>query len=494
MISSNFYEPNRQSKTGVILVFGSSLYHLVRNLWFLGVYFFMEELDAQMMMISIVGAAIFLVLALCYSILYYLKFIFFIDREREEFVLQKGVFSSETISVPFDKIQQVNFKRNLLQRIIGVYSILIETAGSKEKEVEIKALSKVKAEQLSELLMSHIKTKIDRTIPEDEQVETTTDWQYSLNVLQLLKLGLSSNYLRGLLLLLTFYLTLKDQIFLRQVFPDEISVVGNNGFTFTPWTILLMLLAVLIVTVADTFIKYFNLHLKKTDLGLQVEMGLRKNKKVSLKAKRVQSIEISSNPIQQRLDLNKLKIFLATSADDSEKSVITIPGISQKFISRIKDHIHNTQIKQISQIVPNRMLIFRKIIRGLFPLLLLPLLIGYYELNLRLEWIILGIAGYTILLAGYQFLFFRSLKLSISEGFIVKYSGVWRRKQQHLEMWKLQSVSIIQPLWYKKQGLADLVFHSAAGDIYFEVIDENQAKPLMDYLLYKIESITEEWM
>ena len=494
MISSNFYEPNRQSKTGVILVFGSSLYHLVRNLWFLGVYFFMEELDVQMIMISIVGAAIFLVLALGYSILYYLKFIFFIDREREEFVLQKGVFSSETISVPFDKIQQVNFKRNLLQRIIGVYSILIETAGSKEKEVEIKALSKVKAEQLSELLMSHIKTKIDRTIPEDEQVETTTDWQYSLNVLQLLKLGLSSNYLRGLLLLLTFYLTLKDQIFLRQVFPDEISVVGNNGFTFTPWTILLMLLAVLIVTVADTFIKYFNLHLKKTDLGLQVEMGLRKNKKVSPKAKRVQSIEISSNPIQQRLDLHKLKISLATSADDSEKSVITIPGISQKFILRIKDYIHNTQIKQISQIVPNSMLIFRKIIRGLFPLLLLPLLIGYYELNFRLEWIILGIAGYTILLAGYQFLFFRSLKLSISKGFIVKYSGVWRRKQQHLEMWKLQSVSIIQPLWYKKQGLADLVFHSAAGDIYFEVIDENQAKPLMDYLLYKIESTSGEWM
>jgi len=494
MISSNFYEPNRQSKTGVILVFGSSLYHLVRNLWFLGVYFFMEELDVQMIMISIVVAAIFLVLALGYSILYYLKFIFFIDREREEFVLQKGVFSSETISVPFDKIQQVNFKRNLLQRIIGVYSILIETAGSKEKEVEIKALSKVKAEQLSELLMSHIKTKIDRTIPEDEQVETTTDWQYSLNVLQLLKLGLSSNYLRGLLLLLTFYLTLKDQIFLRQVFPDEISVVGNNGFAFTPWTILLMLLAVLIVTVADTFIKYFNLHLKKTDLGLQVEMGLRKNKKVSLKAKRVQSIEISSNPIQQRLDLHKLKISLATSADDSEKSVITIPGISQKFILRIKDYIHNTQIKQISQIVPNSMLIFRKIIRGLFPLLLLPLLIGYYELNFRLEWIILGIAGYTILLAGYQFLFFRSLKLSISKGFIVKYSGVWRRKQQHLEMWKLQSVSIIQPLWYKKQGLADLVFHSAAGDIYFEVIDENQAKPLMDYLLYKIESTSGEWM
>lgn len=496
MSSGNFYKPQQQSKIGVILIFGSSLYHLVRNLWFLGIYFFMKELDPQMIMISIIGAAILLFLALSYSILYYLRFIFFIDREREEFVLQKGVFRSETLSVPFDKIQQVNFKRNLVQRLIGVYSIIINTAGSKEKEVEIKALSKVKAEELAELLMSYTKrkVKVDQRITEDEKEQATIDWQYSLNVLQLLKLGLSSNYLRGLLLLLTFYLTLKDQFFLEELFPAEMVMINNPAYTITPWIILLLLIAVVTITVADTFVKYFNLHLKKSNLGLQVEMGLRKNKKVNLKAKRIQSIEISSNPIQRRLDLNKLKISLASSADDPDKSVITIPGLSQKFISMIKDYIYNTKIKQIFSIVPNRMLMFRKISRGLFPLLLLPFLMWFYNLDFRLEWIISGLAGYIVILAGYQFLFFRSLRLSVSEGFIIKYSGVWRRKHQYLEMWKLQSVSILQPLWYEKRGLVDLIFHSAGGDIYYEVIDENEAKPLMDYLLYKIESTSGEWM
>lgn len=164
MNRSDFYKPHRQAKAGVILVFGNSLYQLVKNLWFLGIYFFMKEQTPQTIMLSIVGALILLVLALGYSILYYLKFTFFIDPEREEFVLQKGVLSSETISLPFDKIQRVNFKRNLLQRIIGVYSILIDTAGSKEEEVEIKALSKAKAEELSEILMNHTETedKVDQ--------------------------------------------------------------------------------------------------------------------------------------------------------------------------------------------------------------------------------------------------------------------------------------------------------------------------------------------
>ncbi len=496
MNSSNFYKPHRQSKAGMILVFGNSLYKLVKNLWFLGIYFFMKEQTPQTIMLSIVGALILLVLALGYSILYYLKFTFFIDPEREEFVLQKGVLSSETISLPFDKIQRVNFKRNLLQRIIGVYSILIDTAGSKEEEVEIKALSKAKAEELSEILMNHTKTedKVDQKISQDNKEEAALNWQYSLNISQLLKLGISSNYIRGLLLLMTFYLTLKDQLFLEQFFPSEMDVVRNNDFGITPWTILLLLLAVVIVTVADTFIKYFKLNLIKTDLGLQVEMGLRKNKKVSLKGKRVQSMEILSNPIQKRLDLNKVKILLATSADDPGKSVITIPGISQTIVSRIKQYVYNDQIRQIFQIVPNRMFLFRKIIRGLFPLVPIPFIIEYYDLNFRLEWIIMGITGYLILLGGYQFLFFRSLKLSISKEIIVKYSGVWRRKKQYLEMWKLQSVSISQPLWHEKQGLANLIFHSAGGDIFFEVIDKNQAEILMDYLLFKIESTSGEWM
>ncbi|MDT0642522.1 PH domain-containing protein [Zunongwangia sp. F363] len=456
----------------------------------------MKEQTPQTIMLSIVGALILLVLALGYSILYYLKFTFFIDPEREEFVLQKGVLSSETISLPFDKIQRVNFKRNLLQRIIGVYSILIDTAGSKEEEVEIKALSKAKAEELSEILMNHTKTedKVDQKISQDNKEEAALNWQYSLNISQLLKLGISSNYIRGLLLLMTFYLTLKDQLFLEQFFPSEMDVVRNNDFGITPWTILLLLLAVVIVTVADTFIKYFKLNLIKTDLGLQVEMGLRKNKKVSLKGKRVQSMEILSNPIQKRLDLNKVKILLATSADDPGKSVITIPGISQTIVSRIKQYVYNDQIRQIFQIVPNRMFLFRKIIRGLFPLVPIPFIIEYYDLNFRLEWIIMGITGYLILLGGYQFLFFRSLKLSISKEIIVKYSGVWRRKKQYLEMWKLQSVSISQPLWHEKQGLANLIFHSAGGDIFFEVIDKNQAEILMDYLLFKIESTSGEWM
>ncbi|WP_158091612.1 PH domain-containing protein [Christiangramia flava] len=254
-------------------------------------------------------------------------------------------------------------------------------------------------------------------------------------------------------------------------------------------------MAIITVTVADTFIKYYGLRLKKSNSGLQVEMGLRKNKKVSLKAKRVQAIEILNNPFQQRLNLQKIKFFLASSPNDPEKSITTIPGISQELLSKILGYMHVNPIKkQVTQIIPNKLLIFKKISAGFLPLLLIPIISKFYNLNLPLKWLIIIISVYSVILLGYQLLYFRSLRLSFSEEFILKNSGVWENKQQYLEIWKLQAVSISQPLWYRKKNLVTLTFHSAGGDVSFELIDRNKAESLMDYVLYKIESTSRGWM
>lgn len=455
----------------------------------------MNELDSQTILNAAIVATIIFILALTYSILYFSRFVFLINPRTEEFVLQKGVFNSQTISLPFNKIQQVNLRRNLVQRLIGVYSVLIDTAGSKEKEVEIKALSRIKAEKLAELLISY--SRLEENIQQEEKEEKAAeDWHFSLNILQLLKLGLISNYLRGLLLLITFYLTLKDQFFLNKFIPAEfIMVEPNLDSPLSVWKIILLLLAIITVTVADTFIKYYGLRLKKSKSGLQVEMGLRKNKKVSLKAKRVQAIEILNNPFQQRLNLQKIKFFLASSPNDPEKSITTIPGISQELLSKILGYMHVNPIKkQVTQIIPNKLLIFKKISAGFLPLLLIPIISKFYNLNLPLKWLIIIISVYSVILLGYQLLYFRSLRLSFSEEFILKNSGVWENKQQYLEIWKLQAVSISQPLWYRKKNLVTLTFHSAGGDVSFELIDRNKAESLMDYVLYKIESTSRGWM
>lgn len=496
MSETNFYQPQQQSKAGILLIFATSLFHILRNLWVLGVYFLVGEINIRILFMVLSAAAVVLLAAFIYSVLYYVKFIFYIDEKNQEFVLQKGVFSSDVFNIPFNKIQQVNFKRGLLQRAIGVYSVVIETAGSGDKEVEIKALSRTKANILAEMLMdlSGRQVQEPELITEEEQRESRLQWEYKLDVPTLLKLGLTSNYFRGIALLIAFYFTLREQFMLEEVLPAEIPVSITGEIATTALLFLFLLFVGLVITVAETFIKYYNLHLIKTPAGLQVEMGLRTNTKISLKSSRVQLVQVLTNPIQQRLDLFKLKISLASSLDDLEKSQITVPGLTKDVVSQVQQYFYSSEVTEECHILPHKVLLIRKILRGLIPLGFGLVFLFMNPVYWSPLWVSGIVAGYLTLLILFQYFYFRKIRLSVSEKFLVKHSGIWMRKRQYLEMYKLQSVSVSQPIWYKRRGLVNLTFHSAGGDISYPLVRNKDAAPLINYLLYCIESTTKTWM
>ncbi len=501
MSDTQFHTAQRQSVTGVLLIFATALYHMIRNFWAVGVYLLIMDPDPRLLLFSGIGLAVLLIGTLGYSILYYLKFIFYIDEGRNSFILEKGVFNTDVVNIPFSKIQQVNFRRNILQRAIGVYSVVIDTAGSNDKEVEIKALSKEKADLLAELLMdlsTQEKGEAANSFTED-QIESShtpaTEWEYKLDFLTLLKLGLTSNYLRGLSILLAFYFTVRSQFSYSEEFPVELPYAVITEIFSTVVLILILLLVGMLITVAETFIKYYGLHLLKNKSGLQVEMGLRNNTKVNLKSRRVQLLQEETNPIHQRLNLYKIKISLASSRDDLNKDQIKVPGLSSEVVSKVKEYFYESEfIEESSRILPHRILLLRMIFRSVIPLIAGVLLLFLFMPDV--PEIPLGI-GAGLLIVGivlYQYFYFKAICLSISKDFLMKHSGVWNRRKHFLEMYKLQSVSLSQPVWYKKRGLVNITFHSAGGDISYPLVSKEEILPLMNYILFRIESTSKPWM
>ncbi|MGB7785627.1 MAG: PH domain-containing protein [Salinimicrobium sp.] len=500
MSDFDFSVPQRQSKVGLVLIFATSLYRLIRNLWVLLIYFLVRETDPATVLMLSLGTAAVLLLLLGYSIVSYLRFKFHIDEGNKEFVLEKGVFESDVTNIPFGKIQQVNFKRSILQRIIGVYSVVIDTAGSGEKEVEIKALSEEKANALADRLMDLKREETgiaseEENIEEAEQQSVTAlpQWEYKVPFLTLIKIGLTSNYLRGVGIIVAFYFTLREQFMLEDTLPGRVpqSVFFSSGsFIF----IIFLLLIGMLITIGETLIKYYDLNLKKFRDSLQVEMGLRNNTRVNLKASRIQLLQVLTNPLQKKLGLHKLKIALASSRDDVNKSKIVVPGLPQEIVTQVKKYFFGSEIERLHKITPNKLLLFRKISRGMIPLFL-GLVLGFFYR----EFFSFGTLGllasiYLVLLAVFNYFYYKSLRLYISNDFLVKHSGIWVRKKQFLEMFRLQALSVKQPLWYKRRGIVNLVFHSAAGDIHFNMVKEEQVRPLLNYLLYKIESTEKAWM
>ncbi|MFD2433194.1 PH domain-containing protein [Mesonia maritima] len=74
-----------------------------------------------------------------------------------------------------------------------------------------------------------------------------------------------------------------------------------------------------------------------------------------------------------------------------------------------------------------------------------------------------------------------------------KKSGVWNQTIERLELYKLQSVTVKQPFWYKKRDLYNVVFHTAGGDLAYRALPAEILKE-MNYSLYKIETSTKAWM
>lgn len=497
MSKVDFSIPQRESKAGILLIFATAVFQIIRNFWFLGVYLLVQDVSPRTWLFLILGLASLLILTLIYSILYYLRFLFFIDQEKQEFVLQKGVFSSDVISVPFDKIQQVHFKRSILQRIIGVNSLLIDTAGSKEKEVEIKALTKDQADSLAELLMELSAKQKPELESHNEGMSEGDDnselyWDFRLKTSTLLKLGLTSNYLRGLGILVVFYVSLKEQ--LSHEVSLQVPEFAFVEFLSTPLLFLLLFLVGMLVTVVQVFIKYYNLQVSSTKAGLKVEMGLKENTVVSILPRRVQLLRIGTNPLQKWLDLYRITISLASSQDDLTKDEIQIPGLPKRVVDQIDGYLSSSDRVEIYKLLPHRLVLLRRMVWVFAPLLAAGAFFFWGWIPATSNWMLWLVIPYLFLMTWFQVAFYKSLKLSVSRDFLVKESGVWIREQQIIETYKLQGVTISEPLWYKKRKLVKLHFHTAGGDVSYALIKKEEALPLLNFLIYIIEVTSKRWM
>ena len=136
-----------------------------------------------MLLFTLILSIIALVLVVgLIAYLKYLNFTFYLDHQKNEFVIQEGIFNKTKTTVQLYKIQQVNITQNLLQRAINVYSIEVDTAGSNDKEGKIKAISHDLALELKAALLQ-IESKVLST---DATTNATRVGSTSLDALVML--------------------------------------------------------------------------------------------------------------------------------------------------------------------------------------------------------------------------------------------------------------------------------------------------------------------
>lgn len=498
--SSNFSQPQRQSLIGVLVLFANTVQKTVRAFWPLALVW-LVRIETMNKFVLFGGTALILLLLALFSYLQYHYFTFHIDEETEEFVIQKGVFNKTRITIQLHKIQQVNINQSLIQKLVNVHKLEIDTAGSDKKEASISAISHELALGLKERLIALSKTSNETAadeISESEEKQTLI----AIHLISLLKIGITSNYVRSFALILLFFSTILENM--QNVVGDEVldenqvtnyldslpiitSIILVFGFFFT---------LILVVNLVRTVIKYFNFTIQKSQNSVSLHYGLLATKNILLNPNKVQKVTISQNFFQKKLDVTSIKVFQASSGEQElkAKDQIEIPGCSVAERHKILTLLYQNLPEKGKKYKPN----WRKLAVNSFFFLLFPITITFF-LNSNFQWIIWDLwiiySLIFIVFAGILVWFsFKNYQLFVSNAFIIKQNGAWDIDTSIIEPNKIQAITLHQFFWQKVTNIGSVSLSTAGGNITFTTANFDEVKQLVNFWLYQVETSDRNWM
>jgi len=487
-------KPTRQSPKGLVIIFLLTLRKFFKAFWpLLIIYVIRNEQFQENKDVILIASGVILLLLLTHAILYFLNFYFYV--KDGEFILKKGYFQKQTLSIPLERIQNLNTKQNLVQQVLKVITLEIDTAGTGKKELKIHALNRAYTEALSNTLSVSTKNEVEN----DETAEIIKPKEQTilkLSFSELFKIGISRNHIRTALIILAFGSQIYQDI--EDIFKAEaekysgaaLDYISNSGWIIITTMVVLFLIISIFISVLNTILKYFDLKLTKSEKSLKMISGLLNRRNVLIPYNKVQELKWETSPLMRMFRIFKVTIGQATSTEVKTNQQVTIPGCNSEHVKLLQNDFFVDENVESNQRYNSDPYYFRRlwILRGW----LIVLAFAPFFYNQTEYWIFAP--AWLLITAMYSTATIKKRFFKLSANQIVISRGTLAQEWSQLENYKLQNIKYSQSFWQKRRGLATIKLHTASGNFSIPYIEQNLAIDLFNYLLYKIESTNKAWM
>lgn len=495
MSKTDLTVPTRQSVKGLILIFIFSVQQFIRMFWPVVLVAVFQEKYFKDILILGIAVIVLLVLLVVHTILYYLNFIFYISNG--EFVLKKGYLRKKTLTIPLDRIQSVNTKQNLIQQVLNVETLEIDTAGSVAKELKIHALEKSFSIELQNALRSGVVKK--ETSESDNEQESTVSVEeviLKLTPSDLMRIGISQNHLRAGLIILAFGFQIFQQI--QDLFKEKAEEYSNEFIGFisgSNWALISFLIVfftfiAILFSLFRTVLKYFDFKLTKKEGSYRIESGLMNKRIVIIPHGKVQELNWETSPLKKLFGIYHLVFKQAVSGQNKQQQLVDAPGCLTSHLELLRNDLFGEDKLTEALKIYSNPYYFRRLwmIYGWVPVLLASSFL--YD-----EWIFwLAVSAWLPASAFYCSLMLKKRYFSINNEQIIVSKGAISHQFTQMELHKIQAVEFRQSVFQKKRSLSSLSIMNASGSITIPFIDETVAKQIYNYLLYHTEVSKKKWM
>jgi putative membrane protein len=406
--------------------------------------------------------------------------------ENDELIIKKGWLKKEKQVVPLERIQSVQIDQSLLHRWLNIVKISIDTAGSGKTEVTIEALYRSMAESLSARLSAEEK------ITEGE-VKPAAVPLVQISGRDLLRLSLSANHFEALLLLLSFGLSIWENLreFRNEIIPSKDSIAPYSSLNTIAVGLIALFIITLFISTIRIILKYYQLTVQKTHGGFYIRSGLTSVRERIVSFPRIQFVSWRANWIRRKLNLWILEYRVAGGDESKNKMRVQVPVTRTSFLPLLAEPYHHVpEIEGFQSVTMHPYYIRRRVmISGV-----IPSVAGFL-----IAWPFWGFSAFFL----FTWVFFIWLESSLTvknfrlwavQDIIFINKGAFGREKLMMHWYKIQTVEWRQTLSQKRKGLASISLYTAGGRVRIHYIKENVAWEVLNYGLYITEKESRNWM
>ena len=481
------------------------LYRLIRNIPAIAIPVYFGIVQSRMEDLIYILIFIFLGMFLLPSILlgwYYFSFMI----SESEIIIRSGIFARKQRNIPLERVQNINVKQDMIQRILGIARIQIETAGDVTSEGVLEFVKLKDADEINRIIRVYQKKikspgevkENDSELSKDEVISSFKSETYNPSETGEVLIEMTNRdvltygmiRLRPLFLIYGFwamsfigqYQYLNDMIF---GYLDETmeSVSVLPFYYLVPMILVFVISSILLSWIIDiiwTFAHYYGYRLIRDGNKLFASYGLISKYSVTIPLKKLQQITISTNPVKKKFNFYTMTLQTA-GFDLSKKSVpAAIPLAKKEILEAIIGKIYPVLIPDDFKSISKKS-IRRAFIR--YMVLLLPVFAGlYFVFDIYI------LVGLVVLPGLYYaaFLRWQFRGYTIREGLIFVKQGFWIQKINIIPVGKIQTLHVRETFFQRRLGLATVYIDTASSfnlnDAAIPDIDTDIAIEIMDDL------------
>lgn len=390
-----------------------------------------------------------------YEITYYNRFDYHLTESTLD--IHSGVFNKREREIPYRRIQNVDITRNIVQRLLGIAAINLETAGGEATEGSIRYVSVGEANRLQEEIQ---RRKHQETTPDDTRAPTPESL-YQISDSELTLAGAFSfdpRIVGAIGLLASGSIPIASSYF-----PNPAAIL----FTITGLIILIAIaIASWLLGVLITIINYYGFILSKAHDELRYERGLFQRYNGSIPLTKIQTITIEDNPLKRIFDYATLTVETAgytTGQDRTDGSQAAVPIARRNRVWSLAENIEPIDNDRISFTRPPSRIRRRYIVRYL--IVLTPIIILAFFMNDRTTidlpwyWLLTGIliippaAHYKWKHRGYW----------VGPDHIVTRNGYWNRATKIIPYYRIQTIIDTRTIFQRRWNVATIVIDTASS-------------------------------